>query len=65
MPRFHATSSGNVPFTPEEEIARDAEEAAAILTTAAEQQSRRNTESAKAVSQINTALFERKLSRLL
>lgn len=28
MKRFHATPSGPVPFTPEEEAARDAEEAA-------------------------------------
>ena len=28
MPRFHATQDGNVQFTPEEEAARDAEEAA-------------------------------------
>lgn len=28
MPRFHATSAGPVQFTPEEETARDAEEAA-------------------------------------
>jgi hypothetical protein len=28
MFRFHATSNGNIPFTPEEEAERDAEEAA-------------------------------------
>lgn len=28
MPRFHATAEGSVPFTPEEEAQRDAEEAA-------------------------------------
>jgi hypothetical protein len=28
MPRFHATPNGDVPFTAEEEAARDAEEAA-------------------------------------
>jgi hypothetical protein len=28
MARFHATSEGQIPFTPEEELARDAEEAA-------------------------------------
>jgi hypothetical protein len=28
MARFHATSEGQIPFTPEEEAARDAEEAA-------------------------------------
>jgi hypothetical protein len=28
MARFHATSEGNIPFTAEEELARDAEEAA-------------------------------------
>ena len=28
MTRFHATANGDVPFTPEEEAARDAEEAA-------------------------------------
>jgi len=28
MTRFHATAQGNVPFTAEEEAARDAEEAA-------------------------------------
>jgi len=28
MPRFHATAEGPVPFTPEEEAQRDAEEAA-------------------------------------
>jgi hypothetical protein len=28
MPRFHATAQGNIPFTPEEEAERDAEEAA-------------------------------------
>jgi hypothetical protein len=28
MPRFHATANGPVPFTSEEEAARDAEEAA-------------------------------------
>jgi type II secretory pathway component PulL len=28
MARFHATSEGNVPFTPEEEAERDVEEAA-------------------------------------
>ena len=27
MPRFHATSKGNIPFTPEEELESDAEEA--------------------------------------
>ena len=27
MPRFHTTQNGDVPFTPEEETARDAEEA--------------------------------------
>ena len=28
MPRFHTTQNGDVPFTPEEETARDAEEQA-------------------------------------
>tara|TARA_B110000971_G_C19970166_1_gene482180 strand:+ start:543 stop:824 length:282 start_codon:yes stop_codon:yes gene_type:complete len=28
MPRYHTTSNGNVPFTAEEETARDTEEAA-------------------------------------
>lgn len=28
MARFHATAEGNIPFTPEEEAERDAEEAA-------------------------------------
>jgi hypothetical protein len=28
MARFHATAEGNIPFTTEEEVARDAEEAA-------------------------------------
>lgn len=40
MPRFHATPNGNVPFTAEEEAARDAEEAA----YAAEQAERAKTE---------------------
>lgn len=31
MARFHATAQGPVPFTPEEEAARDAEEAQAAL----------------------------------
>ena len=37
MTRYHATSAGNVPFTAEEESARDAEESAnqaAIVTKA-------------------------------
>mgnify|MGYP003650703197 FL=1 len=33
MPRYHTTSNGNVPFTAEEETARDAEEAAVIYLT--------------------------------
>ena len=33
MTRYHATSNGNVPFTAEEETARDAEEAAVIYLT--------------------------------
>jgi hypothetical protein len=28
MTRYHATANGQIPFTPEEELARDAEEAA-------------------------------------
>jgi len=31
MPRYHATSEGNVPFTAAEEIERDAEEAQVAL----------------------------------
>lgn len=31
MARFHATAQGPVPFTPEEEAARDAEEAQALI----------------------------------
>ena len=34
MTRFHATSEGNVPFTAEEEAARDAEEAQAAAEQA-------------------------------
>lgn len=30
MPRFHSTPEGNIPFTPEEEAARDAVEAAEL-----------------------------------
>jgi hypothetical protein len=30
MPRFHASNSGNIPFTAEEEAAWDAKEASAI-----------------------------------
>ena len=33
MPRYHTTLNGNVPFTAEEETARDAEEAAVIYLT--------------------------------
>ena len=33
MSRYHTTSNGNVPFTAEEETARDAEEAAVIYLT--------------------------------
>ena len=35
MPRFHATDKGNIPFTAEEEAARDAEEAAFAVEQAA------------------------------
>lgn len=35
MPRFHATPDGQVPFTAEEEAARDAEEAAWAVEYAA------------------------------
>jgi hypothetical protein len=34
MTRFHATDKGNVPFTAEEEAARDAEEAAVLAQQA-------------------------------
>jgi hypothetical protein len=36
MTRFHATSEGNIPFTAEEEAARDAEEAALAAEQAEE-----------------------------
>ena len=35
MPRFHTKALGNIPFTPEEEVARDAEEAQAAIDKAA------------------------------
>jgi hypothetical protein len=34
MARFHATSEGNIPFTAEEEVQRDAEEAQALVKEA-------------------------------
>jgi hypothetical protein len=47
MTRFHATSEGNIPFTAEEEVARDAEEAAYAASAndrkAAEVRAERNT----------------------
>jgi len=36
MARFHATPEGNIPFTAEEETARDAEEAAYAVEKAAQ-----------------------------
>ena len=46
MTRYHATANGNVPFTAEEEAARDAEEAAwaagANDRLAAEERAKRN-----------------------
>jgi len=33
--RYHTTSEGNIPFTPEEETARDVEEAQAAVDMAA------------------------------
>jgi len=39
MARFHATSKGDVPFTPEEETARDADEALAAVDAARPPQS--------------------------
>jgi len=42
MTRFHATDKGNVPFTPEEELARDAEEAQAAIDKAAADKAQAN-----------------------
>jgi len=35
MARFHTTAEGNIPFTAEEEVQRDAEEAQALVKQAA------------------------------
>ena len=48
--RFHATDKGNVPFTPQEEIERDREEAAAVVAKA-------EAEKAQAVADIKAELL--------
>lgn len=55
MPRFHATPTGPVPFTPAEEIARDAEES----QDAADRQARSDAELAEqnALAPIRAALL--------